>query len=152
MYWIHYIVIYFFAISFARYKEYMIWWTLFSKFSDVLSAFTCARAIGNLWSICLGGNILNCLWSETLATEANVSGQPFPIVCCPFENILLSKTLRTFYLPLRSIIAFFFLDCFFLFCRLFSASSSDKLSLSISLPKDVVALDFWKSYVLSFFL
>ena len=27
---------------------------------DVLPAFTYARAIGNLWSICLGVNILNC--------------------------------------------------------------------------------------------
>ena len=33
--------------------------TSFSKFSDVLPAFTCASAIGNLWSICLGVNILN---------------------------------------------------------------------------------------------
>ena len=27
-------------------------------FSDVLSAFTCPRGIGNLWNICLGVNIL----------------------------------------------------------------------------------------------
>ena len=44
----------FLVISFARYKEYMICLILFSKFSDFLPAFTCARAIGNLWSICLG--------------------------------------------------------------------------------------------------
>ena len=31
----------------------------FSNFSDVLPAFTCARAIGNLRSICLGVNILS---------------------------------------------------------------------------------------------
>ena len=31
---------------------------LFSKFGDVFPAFTCARAIGNHWSICLGVNIL----------------------------------------------------------------------------------------------
>ena len=30
-----------------------------SKFSDVFPAFTCERAIGNLWSICLGVNILS---------------------------------------------------------------------------------------------
>ena len=30
----------------------------FSKFSYLLPAFTCARAIGNLWSICLGVNSL----------------------------------------------------------------------------------------------
>ena len=29
----------------------------FSKFSDVSPAFTCARAIGNLWCNCLGVNI-----------------------------------------------------------------------------------------------
>ena len=31
------------------------------KFSDVLAAFTCASAIGNLWSFCLGVNILRPL-------------------------------------------------------------------------------------------
>ena len=35
----------------------MIYLILFSKFSDVLPAFTFARAIGSLWSICLGVNI-----------------------------------------------------------------------------------------------
>ena len=30
-----------------------------SEFSDVLHAFTCARGIGNLWSICLGVNIFS---------------------------------------------------------------------------------------------
>ena len=29
-----------------------------SKFSDALPSFTCARAIYNFWSICLGVNIL----------------------------------------------------------------------------------------------
>ena len=28
-------------------------------FSDVLLAFTCASAVGNLWSICIGVNILS---------------------------------------------------------------------------------------------
>ena len=45
------------VISFAQYKEYVICLISFSKFSDVLLAFTCARAIGNVWSICLGVNI-----------------------------------------------------------------------------------------------
>ena len=31
---------------------------LFYKFSKLLPAFTCAKAIGNLWSICLEVNIL----------------------------------------------------------------------------------------------
>ena len=49
----------------------------FSKFSDVLPAFTCARAIGNLRSICLGVNILS------------------PSPCVTFiRNISLSKALR----------------------------------------------------------
>ena len=39
----------------------MIYLISFSKFSDVLTAFTCARAIGNLWSICLRVHISNLL-------------------------------------------------------------------------------------------
>ena len=35
-------------ISFVRYKEYMILPISFSKFSDVLPAFNCARVIANL--------------------------------------------------------------------------------------------------------
>ena len=38
----------FLVISFARYKEYINCMILFSKFLDVLPAFTCASAIGNL--------------------------------------------------------------------------------------------------------
>ena len=47
----------FLVISFAWYKEYIICLISFSKFSDVLPAFTCASAIGNLWSTCLGANV-----------------------------------------------------------------------------------------------
>ena len=56
----------FLVISFVRYKEYMICPTSFRKFSDVLPAFTCASAIGNLFSIGLGANILRYLWLKTL--------------------------------------------------------------------------------------
>ena len=38
----------FLVISFCRYKEYIICLISFSKFSDVLPAFSCTRAIGNL--------------------------------------------------------------------------------------------------------
>ena len=38
----------FLGISFARYREYMIRLILLSNFSDMLPAFTCARAIGSL--------------------------------------------------------------------------------------------------------
>ena len=48
----------FLVTSLSRYKEYMIWCTSFSKFSDVLVVFIYANAIGKLWSICLGVNIL----------------------------------------------------------------------------------------------
>ena len=58
-YWIYYIVAYFLVISFASYKEYVIWLISFSKFSDVLPVFTCASAIDNLWNICLGLIILS---------------------------------------------------------------------------------------------
>ena len=43
---------------FARYKKYMICLISISKFSDVLSVFNCARAIGNISRIYLGVNIL----------------------------------------------------------------------------------------------
>ena len=49
----------FLVISFARYKEYIIYLISFSKFADVLPAFTCARVISNLGSICFGVNILS---------------------------------------------------------------------------------------------
>ena len=49
----------FLVITFARYKEYIIYLISFSKFSDVLPVFTCASATGNLWKICLGVNILS---------------------------------------------------------------------------------------------
>ena len=45
-------------IWFARYKEYMICLISLSKFSDVLPAFTSARAIGNLRGISLVVKIL----------------------------------------------------------------------------------------------
>ena len=48
-----------FIYSFARYKENVIWRISFGKFSDVLPAFTCAKAIVNLQSICLGVNVVN---------------------------------------------------------------------------------------------
>ena len=41
-----------------------------SKFLDVLPAFTCKRATGNLWTICLGVNVLRLEWSETLSGVA----------------------------------------------------------------------------------
>ena len=58
LYWIHYIVIYILVISFARYKEYVTWRISISKLYEVLPAFTRPSAIDNLWSICLGLNIL----------------------------------------------------------------------------------------------
>ena len=51
----------------------------------MLPVFTCARAIGNVWSICLGVNFLSHV--------ANSERRPFP--CVPFiGNILLLKELR----------------------------------------------------------
>ena len=44
----------FLVISVTLYKEYMICLISYSKFSDVLPAFTYASATGNLWSTCLG--------------------------------------------------------------------------------------------------
>ena len=49
----------FLVISFDRYKEYMICLISLSKFLDVLPAFTCVKAIGDLWNIYIGDNILS---------------------------------------------------------------------------------------------
>ena len=51
----------FLVIYFARYRKYMNCLISFSKFSDVLPVFTSASAISNLWSVCLGVNILSPL-------------------------------------------------------------------------------------------
>ena len=42
----------------------------FSKYSNVLPAFICASAIGNLCSVCLGLNVLKFEWLEILTTQA----------------------------------------------------------------------------------
>ena len=76
---------------------------LICKLSHVLPAFTCASAISNLWSICLGVNILSCLWSESLAMWSKLFINPF--TCFSFGNIKLSKVITIFCLPLRSIIS-----------------------------------------------
>ena len=59
----------FLVISFPQYKEYMICVISISTFLDVLPAFTCARAIGNLWSTCFGVNILRIEWSEIFSEK-----------------------------------------------------------------------------------
>ena len=72
----------------------------FSKFLEVLPAFTYARANGNLWNICLGVNIFNRVLSKTLATRAkskghktNIPGHTFPSVAF-IGNIPPLKALR----------------------------------------------------------
>ena len=57
----------FLVIFFSRCKEYIIFLIIFSKFSGELLAFTCAKDFGNLWSICLGVDILKLEWSKTLS-------------------------------------------------------------------------------------
>lgn len=92
--------------SFAPHKEYISWWTSFSKCSDVLPAFTCLRTNGNLWSIFIGDNILRYVQLETLAKRAKFEACRFPCVSFPFGKMLLLKPLRTFCLPLWIVIAF----------------------------------------------
>ena len=72
----------------------------FSKFSDVLPAFTCARAFGSLSSIYLGVNILRLEWSRVAK-----SGKPVPSIC--IGNILFQKVSRTLSLPSKSAYKFF---------------------------------------------
>ena len=59
-YRIHYIVIHFFSSSFCSIQTiYDFSDFSFSKFSEVLSAFTYAKTIDNLRRICVGVNILS---------------------------------------------------------------------------------------------
>ena len=60
----------FLLICLDWYKEYTISLISFNKLSELVPAFTYARAIGNLWSICLGVNILS----------------PFPLVSFCFDS------------------------------------------------------------------
>ena len=61
----------FLVIYFACYKEYMVYRISFSKSSDVLTAFTCAMAIGNLQNICLVVNILSP-FRETIHVQTDL--------------------------------------------------------------------------------
>ena len=70
----------FLVIYFDQYIECIISQVLFSKFSGVLSAFSCENAIGNFWKICLRDSILRCEQSETSDMRANIPGSPFPWV------------------------------------------------------------------------
>ena len=54
LYWIHYSFISFFSNFFCLIQTIYDLMDFFNKVSDVLPAFTCAGAIGNLWSIYLG--------------------------------------------------------------------------------------------------
>ena len=69
----------FLVIYFSWSKDYIIYLISFGKFSDVFPAFKLARAIGNLWSICLGVNILN----------------PLPL-CSLLKSSIFSTILTTF--------------------------------------------------------
>ena len=60
----------------------------FSKFSDVLPAFTCANAVSNLWRICLGANILIC--------STKSWGSPLPF-CCLINSRIFSTILTIFF-------------------------------------------------------
>ena len=86
----------FLVLSFDWYKEKTICLISFSKLSELLPAVTCARAIGNLWSICLGINILSLDWLVFKMPE------PLDFII----NILLATALRTFSLPSKKLSKF----------------------------------------------
>ena len=111
----------FLVISFAWYKEYITFLISLRNFSHVLPAFTCTSAIGNLWNICLGLNILRLEWSETLSclrseTLAAQARSEKSVPSFVIGNILLSKASRTLSLPSKS--AYKFLRIYFFFCFL----------------------------------
>ena len=66
----------------------MIWRISYSRFSDVLSAFTIASAIGNLCILSLGVNVLKLKRPGTLAMQAEIIELPVPSIGCNV-NILI---------------------------------------------------------------
>ena len=150
----------FLVIYFTWYKENVNWWISFDKFSDVSTAFIFAGTVGNLWSIYLRINILSCLWSETLATQATrakFGGFSFSWVCFFTGDIGLSKPWRNFSLPLGSLCAFSKVNVFSFLFRVydlidslnlsisflnFICSSSPSPSVQIYFSKDLVVLNF----------
>ena len=103
LYWIHYLCIHFLLISLTLYKKCVICLFPFSKFSDVLPAFSCAKANSNFWSICLRVNTLRLEWPKTLSE--NLVPSDF------IGNIMLSKASRTLSLASKS--AYKFKNIFF---------------------------------------
>ena len=77
----------FLVIHFVRCKEYMIYPISFSKFLDVLPAFTYVSGIGNIWSICLVLNILSSLLFVTFIGHISLLKayrvNPRPILILP---------------------------------------------------------------------
>ena len=136
---------------FPWYKKNIIWKIIsFSNFLDVLPEFTCASAIGNLWSISLWGNILRHIWSETLgletlATQVSIPGLPVPSAGFSW-NILLLEAWRTTFLPswsasmlsIVSVFSFFFSTYIRLFLFLKFKSSYNKLLCALSASSKVV--------------
>ena len=94
---------------------------LVDYFLYAFSDFTCASAIDNLCSICLGVNILSCL-SKIMASS---------FTCIPFGKISHSKALRALCLPLRSIIVFLRVVVLFYFLADFFGFL-DSLKISVS--------------------
>ena len=67
----------------------MIWRITFSKFSDVLLAFTCASAIANLRTICLAFNILRCLGNSKNGV-GKISGRLLLFCCLSKSRMFLT--------------------------------------------------------------
>ena len=79
-------VYYYILFSFAWYREYIICLISFSKFSDVLHAFTCTSPIGNFWK----------LWSVTLASQPKFKGRLLPF-CCLLKSKIYSRISTPFF-------------------------------------------------------
>ena len=97
----------FLVISFARCKKYLIFLIWLGKFLNVVSVFSCPRAIGYLWNRFLGVNILRLEWSETLSEKS--------VPSVSVENILFSKASRTLSLPSQNPCKFLRVSFFFHF-------------------------------------
>ena len=99
----------FLVTSFSLYKKYMICLISIHKFSDVLPAFTCAWAIGNLWSIFLGLNILRPFSIFCFICRFRYS---FRIIVKQFDNIF-SWFVKCFTIFYSTFLLIWFFPCFY---------------------------------------
>ena len=107
----------FLVISFDWYREQTICLISFNKFFGLLPAFTCARAIVNLWSICWAVNILSPVILVALSFALDTIGEEILQHCS-----LLCKAFQYYTMYLFGLLIYVF--CFLFFSLRFDLNSA----------------------------